>query len=99
MVYLLVNTILKIRAHLQVYFLRIKFIFPNSPVVNLFFFNSASSLSCGYPLLFDPPFGSIFDESDCLLLESYEGLVAAAIEPFAVDHDGVSAMGCESRFG
>ena len=27
-----------------------------------------SSLSCGYPHLFDPPFGSYFDESDCLLL-------------------------------
>ena len=29
---------------------------------------------------------------------SYEGLVAAAIEPFAADHDGVSGIGCESRF-
>ena len=26
------------------------------------------SLSCGYPRLFDPPFGSFFDESNCLLL-------------------------------
>ena len=27
-----------------------------------------SSLSCGYPCLFNPPFRSYFNESDCLLL-------------------------------
>ena len=32
------------------------------------FFVMPSSLFCGYPCLFDPPFGSYFDESDCLLL-------------------------------
>ena len=26
------------------------------------------SISCEYPLLFDPPFGSYFNESDCFLL-------------------------------
>ena len=28
----------------------------------------------------------------------YEGLVAAAIEPYAADCDGVSAIGCETIF-
>ena len=43
-----------------------------------YFFIMPSSLSCGYPHLFNPPFGSNW----------YEGLVAAAIEPYAADHDG-----------
>ena len=55
-------------------------------------FYMLSSLSCAYPLLFDPPFGSY----------SNEGLVVAAIKPYAADRDGVSALGCEGklcRFG
>ena len=29
---------------------------------------------------------------------SYEGLLVVAIDPYAADHDGVSAIGCKSRF-
>ena len=32
------------------------------------FFTLPSSLSWGYPHLYDPPFGSYFEESDCLLI-------------------------------
>ena len=52
-----------------------------------------SSLSRGYPCLSSPWIGVLLGESDSYL---YEELVAAAIEPYAADRDGVSAKVCDN---
>ena len=48
--------------------LEINFTTPAPSPHFMFTFNMPSSLSCGYPHLFDPPFGSYVNESNCLLL-------------------------------
>ena len=56
------------------------------PIVQMPFM--PSPLSCGYPLLFDLHLSlTLMRVTDSYL---YEGIVAAAIEPSAADHDGIS---------